>query len=172
MRQSIGVLALALTAASSTTPRASRPGARSPDVITREQIAGKSFQSAYDAVEALHHNWLLLRSVTSSLGDGGAGRAPADTTRGARPQTIDQRPIDEGRSPPGMNSGIQVYLDDVRVGGVQELRRIPANTVHLIRRYTGVEAQTRFGVGHSNGVIAVSTQPPQPRQPPPPPPDR
>ena len=56
-----------------------------------------------------------------------------------------------------MNAGIQVYVDGTRVGGVDALRRLPTMTIFSIRRYTGTEAQTRFGVGHSNGVIAVTT---------------
>ena len=158
-------LSLLLLGACTSQPAGTRPTKRNTDVITRDQIAGKNFQSAYDVVEALHGNWLRVRNVTASLGEGAGGErtgAPADTSRAARPQVIQQRPIDDGRTPPGMNAGIQVYVDDVRVGGLQELRRISANSVYSIRRYIGSEAQTRYGVGHSNGVIAISLQPESP----------
>jgi hypothetical protein len=158
-------LSLLLFGACTSQPAGTRPAKKSTDVITRDQISGKNFQSAYDVVEALHSNWLQIRNVTGSLGEGSGGASggsAADTSRSGRPQVIHQRPIDDGRSPPGMNAGIQVYVDDVRVGGLGELRRISANAVYSIRRYIGSEAQTRYGVGHANGVIAISLQPEKP----------
>jgi hypothetical protein len=62
----IGVFALAAFCAcastrgsSGTTPRTNR------DLITREQIQDHRFHNAYEAVEALHSNWLQTRGTDS-----------------------------------------------------------------------------------------------------------
>lgn len=51
-----------------------------------------------------------------------------------------------------------VYLDDSRLGGIDTLRAIAANTVGSIRFVDAVSAQARWGLGHTQGVIAVTTQ--------------
>lgn len=56
-------------------------------------------------------------------------------------------------------SQIQVYVDNVRLGGVANLRQIPAMSVTSIQWYNGVEASGRWGLGHGAGAIAVSTTP-------------
>jgi hypothetical protein len=50
-----------------------------------------------------------------------------------------------------------VYLDGTRVGGVDFLRQIRANTVASIEFLGGTEATLRFGTGHVGGAILVST---------------
>jgi hypothetical protein len=127
-------------------------GSRS-EIITREQIEKGRFTSAYAAVEALHNNWLIVRNVTTSLGAG----KEAPPTRQTPAGPVVTQPVDENRAPPGMNVGIQVYLDGVRLGGVEDLRRISTQSVQSIRHYTAQEAQVRFGIGHSNGAIVVAT---------------
>jgi hypothetical protein len=65
---------------------------------------------------------------------------------------------DSFRSP----TEVQVYLDDARLGGVEELRRIPINHVVYIRYFDGIAASARWGLDHGQGVIFVSTHPPLP----------
>jgi len=55
-------------------------------------------------------------------------------------------------------SEVVVYYDDTRLGGVSELRAITVNSVAWVRHYSGVDATTRWGVGHSAGVIFVSSR--------------
>jgi hypothetical protein len=55
-------------------------------------------------------------------------------------------------------SQVLVYYDDTRLGGVGELRAITVNSVAWVRRYSGVDATTRWGVGHSAGVIFISSR--------------
>ena len=57
-----------------------------------------------------------------------------------------------------------VYVDDVRYGGVDELRRIRASQVVRIEYLSGSDATTRFGTGHAGGAILVTT--PGSRRPP------
>jgi hypothetical protein len=54
-------------------------------------------------------------------------------------------------------SEVLVYQDNVRLGGIEELRAIHTTTIAYIRHYDGVEATNRWGVGHSAGVIQVSS---------------
>ncbi|NJD11644.1 MAG: hypothetical protein FIB01_14825 [Gemmatimonadetes bacterium] len=54
-------------------------------------------------------------------------------------------------------SQIWVYYDANRLGGVETLRSVRVNDVAYIRHYNGIDATTRWGVGHSAGVIYVSS---------------
>ena len=58
---------------------------------------------------------------------------------------------------PGENGGIQVYFDGTRMGGIDQLKNIRPSDVYSIRRINGVDAQARFGIGHSGGVLYVSS---------------
>jgi len=59
----------------------------------------------------------------------------------------------------GTPGQVRVYLDDTRLGGVETLREIAANTVVYIRYFDGVTATQRWGLDHGQGVIFVSTHP-------------
>lgn len=50
-----------------------------------------------------------------------------------------------------------VYVDDLRLGGIDELRRIRSGDVHTILYLSGPDATTRFGTGHSGGALLVTT---------------
>jgi hypothetical protein len=56
---------------------------------------------------------------------------------------------------------VQVYLDDARLGGVDELKRIPIHHVAYIRYFDGLAASARWGLDHGQGVIYVSTRTPR-----------
>jgi len=58
-------------------------------------------------------------------------------------------------------SHIWVYIDNTRVGDVQSLAAISTRYVSSIRKVNGIDATARWGIGHSAGVIAVMTWPPQ-----------
>lgn len=55
-------------------------------------------------------------------------------------------------------SQILVYLDDIRVGGIETLHSIPIGSVQYLRHIDGLEATSRWGVDHGAGVIFVSTR--------------
>lgn len=69
------------------------------------------------------------------------------------------------RGPVGAGStGVVVYVDGVRRGGVEELREFPLDIVAWVGHFSGPEASLRWGAGHSHGVIYVATGvPPQVR---------
>ena len=53
--------------------------------------------------------------------------------------------------------GLHVHIDDSRVGPVDILRTIPAQAVSSIRWLSSSDASTKYGNGHTAGVIAVAT---------------
>ena len=58
-------------------------------------------------------------------------------------------------------SHIWVYIDNTKVGGVQSLAAISTRYIASVRKVNGIDATARWGIGHSAGVIAVMTWPPQ-----------
>jgi outer membrane cobalamin receptor len=48
-----------------------------------------------------------------------------------------------------------VYVNGVRVGGLEQLHTIRAGDVEYIRYLNAADATTRWGTGHSGGVIEV-----------------
>jgi len=55
----------------------------------------------------------------------------------------------------GTPSKVWVYYDQNRLGGVDEMRTVLVTSVVGVRHYNGVDATTRWGVGHSAGVIQI-----------------
>jgi hypothetical protein len=51
-----------------------------------------------------------------------------------------------------------VYLDGVAFGDINTLRNIDAAQIAEVRMYQSWEAQTKFGLGNSGGVIAIVTR--------------
>lgn len=65
------------------------------------------------------------------------------------------RGTDSFRTP----SDVAIYMNSVRLGGPDALREIAAPPIHVIRYYDRLAATARFGVGHSQGAIAIFTYP-------------
>ncbi len=57
----------------------------------------------------------------------------------------------------GGNGEIQVYVDENHVGGLEQLRGMRIASVQLIRHMDGITAGARYGLGHDQGVILVTT---------------
>jgi len=53
------------------------------------------------------------------------------------------------------NETIEVYLDDVRMGGINALRDVDASVVHSMHFFDAGAATLRWGSGHSHGVILI-----------------
>jgi hypothetical protein len=58
----------------------------------------------------------------------------------------------------GQQREVQVYLDDIRLGGIQNLRQITAPQIVLIRYIDAATAINRWGVDHGQGAIMVITR--------------
>ena len=76
-----------------------------------------------------------------------------DAVQALRPNWLTPRGTDSFSKP----SQIEVYYDATHIGTVETLRTIMAPNIAYIRWYDGTQAQQRFGVGHSGGVILVSS---------------
>jgi hypothetical protein len=79
-----------------------------------------------------------------------------DLIRVRRPMWIrSQRPT-TGRT--AAEGGLVVYLDEFRLGGLDMLRQIAPNSVMAVRYFSPSAAQARFGPGHLNGAIQLSSR--------------
>ncbi len=131
MRANVGRMAALLLVVASTScgvfiarPRADQ------DIITREEMDQNRFLNAYEAVAALHSNWLIARPKTFGVATGGQ-----------QPQ-------------------VMVYLDENRMpNGIADLKDIESQRIQYIRYYDPVSATQRWGLDHTEGAIQVSTQP-------------
>lgn len=54
-------------------------------------------------------------------------------------------------------SVVVVYLDNVKLGGVETLQSLQLSTIQSIRHYDASAANARWGVGHASGAIQVIT---------------
>jgi len=66
-----------------------------------------------------------------------------------------------GRAPGDLDTpggAVDVYRDGIEVGAVDELRSMSTESIAYIRYYNGIQASQRWGLGHENGVIYVSSQ--------------
>ena len=59
-------------------------------------------------------------------------------------------------------SEVVVYVNANRVGGIDALKNIAVQTIASIRHFDGLTASARWGVGHGQGVILVTTLVPVP----------
>lgn len=104
---------------------------RSPDLITRADIEATTTGNAYDLVNRLRPQWLRTTGVGS--------------VSGGNPSAY----------------GIVVFLDNVRLGGVETLRSVDSGSVASIRYLTPERAATSLpGLGRDpiSGAIVVSTR--------------
>lgn len=66
-----------------------------------------------------------------------------------------------GRAPGDLDTEagiVRVYRDGLRVGGVEVLESMSTDGIDYIRFYNGIQASHRWGLGHENGVIFVSSR--------------
>jgi hypothetical protein len=56
-------------------------------------------------------------------------------------------------------SQIWVYLDGTRLGGIESLRTLTPSSIMSVQRIDAVTATGRWGIGHGQGVILVTSSP-------------
>ena len=78
-----------------------------------------------------------------------------DAVSSLRSNWLQVRGADSFRTP----SIVWVYFNSTKLGGVETLSAIPVAQLTYIQHFDGVDATVRWGVGHSAGVIYVSTHP-------------
>lgn len=99
------------------------------DVITEAEINAVAYQNALEVVTNLRPNMTRPRGVGADASGMYAATIP-----------------------------IIVYMDDIRLGEVGSMVNIPASRVKEIRFINSRDATTRYGTGHSSGVILVTTK--------------
>lgn len=124
------VLTLAVGCASSGSPSA---GATSdPDIITLDQIVRSKATNAYDLIASLRPQMFTAHG--------------APTTRGQQPVTPGRQAVP-----------VVVYIDNVRVGPIAELKSLATLDIREIRYLSPRVATDRWGENHAGGVISVTT---------------
>lgn len=78
-----------------------------------------------------------------------------DVIAALRPNWLRTRGPDSFNSP----SQVQVYVDNMRLGGVANLQQISTVSAYYVQYFDGLEASARWGLGHGAGAIYVSTSP-------------
>jgi hypothetical protein len=121
----LAIVASTVACASSSSTR-SPSLARSPNLITAEEIARTNVQNAFEAVQKLRPAMLRQRQVATA-------NAQA-------------------------NGELAVYVDNNRMGSVDNLRQITVGSIAAVRYFSASEAQLRWGSGHPGGVIEVITK--------------
>ena len=108
----------------------STPPRSSRSVLTQDDMKAVHAESVFEAIEALRSLWLRDRGPTSFGGK--------DSLSGIVPI---------------------VYLDNVKLGVAETLKRVRVGDVVSVQHLSGPEANARYGVGHGAGAIVVSTMP-------------
>ena len=135
------LLTLAACASAGSTGKTS--GAKvNQDLITSSEITVASFRSAYDVVQQLRPNWFskTSKAATQTMGmevsrSAAGGLAAVQTTAGA---------------------GLLVYLDNARLGGIEQLRELTVGGIESIEFMDAAKAAAYLpGLGSSVIVGAV-----------------
>jgi hypothetical protein len=117
---------------------------RDRNVITADEIAAASVNSALDAVERLRPHWLRRDQDRSPISLGAGRNLPGEEV-----QTRAGEPMAE--EPPTL----KVMVDGTE-GDLRDLKRIPKEQIAELRLLTGSDAQTRYGPRFAAGVIQVT----------------
>ena len=128
------VLALGVAASLAAGCAAARSSAPviDPDVITADQVLRSRATSAYDVIATIRPQMFTAHG--------------APTTRGQQPPTPGRQALP-----------VVVYIDNVKVGPVEELKALGKVDVREIRYLSPRVATDRWGENHAGGVIFVTT---------------
>lgn len=83
-------------------------------------------------------------------------RTAYEAVRALRANWLVAKGTDSFQSP----TEVQVYFNDSRLGGVDNLRSIAIPGITYIRYFDGLSASARWGMNHGQGVIYVSSRAP------------
>jgi hypothetical protein len=77
-----------------------------------------------------------------------------DVVRALRPNWLRQQPTAMQMD---QETGITVYLDNQRAGGLEVLQEMLSTSATSLHFYTASEAQSRFGLNNLHGVIQITS---------------
>ena len=83
----------------------------------------------------------------------GSYQTAYDIVRSIHPNWLVKRSPSNSRTP----TSIWVYVDGTKYGDTNWLRNVPGSSVGSIQRIDAGTATTRWGIGHSEGVLYVTT---------------
>ena len=130
MRTSLihGTLALLLASAACTPSRPGAPVTTSSNraLITESEIPTAGTETAYDLIQRIRPEYLRIRPAQGTAGANG-NNAPA--------------PV--------------LIVNGQRVGGLADLRSIPASSLSTVRYHTIEEAKRRFGMQYGGGALEL-----------------
>jgi hypothetical protein len=111
----------------------------------------------------------LLTAGSACAAGAHPGGAPATDHNTLTPEKFSQRQFNSAfeaiealrpswlsRRAPG--DVVQVYVDEIHLGGAGELRTIRMPSVAVIRHLDGIQATARYGRDHEGGAILVTTR--------------
>lgn len=130
-----------------TSPLPGPPAVRSErnrDVLLADEIRRSRAKDAYELISNLRKEWLVPRGTNSWT----------ETTRGTIRETEGRTfvvDIEEGRDM------IIVYMDDIRIGGPEDMRDIAVDGITKAEFIDARRATYLYGAGHAHGVIRLST---------------
>ncbi len=119
--------------------------------ITAVDIRATRARRLSDVIRQLRPQWLNVRGV-DVLPPDSLRRSPGDSARTSLGQSLYIG--DATRSA----SGPRIYLDDMLLGGIQDLDEIEPNAIALIEYVDPRHAMMRWGVGNNDGAIRVVSQ--------------
>jgi hypothetical protein len=93
-----------------------------------------------------------LDLITRAEMDRGQWVNAYELVRNLRPRWIGTRGVDTVL---GRAGEVQVYVDGVRLGGVDLLRNVPTSAINRMEWIDPISAAGRWGFAHNHGVIAV-----------------
>jgi hypothetical protein len=138
-------LALAGFARALAAPLAAQKPKQDHNAITREEITGHpDLKNAFEVVRALRPQFLRASRASNSMGAGLPAGMPTGST------------TDDPSGGSIRTQGILVIIDDVRSGGVENLRTVPTDRILEIRHMSASEAYGVYGTDQA-GVIIVKT---------------
>jgi hypothetical protein len=128
-RRPIALLLVVAASACASTPRADgdAPSAGNRTVITDGDLSASGSESAYDIVQRLRPEFLRAKPSQSTLGSGAITAPP-----------------------------LALIANGQRVGALEDLRRIPAQSLSRIRYYSVEEAKRTFGMQYTGGAIELT----------------
>jgi hypothetical protein len=121
-------------------------------LLTAGCAPGAAERAGDSAAPRADRNLITAEEIASAERAGSA----YDVVRALRPNWLRGRSPGTVQNPGG--GAVVVYVDDLRVGGVEHLRSLPSNTISSMRYLDSGNATTRFGTGHMGGAILVAVR--------------
>ncbi|HEY8105584.1 MAG TPA: hypothetical protein VIE46_05710 [Gemmatimonadales bacterium] len=151
----------------------STPAKRDRRVITMEEIEQAQETNAYEVVQKLRPEFLHRMTQRSTIGVGGTatfsggpalgpggaggGAGGGGTTSGGvsggAAGGVTGQPSGNNQPDPRPEGG--VFVDGTEMGGLDELKQIPASTIEEIRYISASDVGMRYGSRFPNGVIDI-----------------